>query len=312
MSSLPVSGKKVLVTGASGFIGTHLCGRLHQMGAEVHGVSRVVRAVEERSVRWWQGDLSDITIVQKLLSAIKPEVIFHLASHVAGAREVNRVLPTFASNLASTVNLLTVVTEVGCQRLVLAGSLEEPSADEVDAVPGSPYAAAKWASRAYARMFYDLYRTPVVIARIFMVYGPGQQDLRKLIPYVILSLLKGDPPQLSTGQRPVDWIYVADVVDGLMALAFTAGVEGCTIDLGSGILVPVRDVVEQIVQVVGTGVEPLFGAVPERPFEQIRVAETAQTHAKLGWRPTTSLKIGIEHTVAWYRQQLEACQKASR
>jgi nucleoside-diphosphate-sugar epimerase len=312
MSSSSAFGKKVLVTGASGFIGTHLCSRLHQMGAEVHGISRVVRAVEDRSVHWWRGDLSDISTVQTLMSALKPDVIFHLASHVAGAREVGRVLPTFASNLASTVNLLTAATELGCQRLVLAGSLEEPSADEVDAIPCSPYAAAKWASRAYARMFYELYRTPAVIARLFMVHGPGQQDLRKLVPYVILSLLRGDPPQLSNGQRPVDWIYVEDVVDGLVALALTAGVEGCTIDLGSGTLVPVRTVVEQIVQIIDTEVEPRFGAVAERPFEQIRVAETAQTYATLGWKPRTSLTTGLEHTVAWYRQQQEVGQRASR
>ena len=171
-------------------------------------------------------DLADGAAVGELIDKVRPDVVFHLASHVAGAREVELVAPTFDANLASTVHLLTAVTRHGCRRFIQVGSLEEPEPGEAVAVPSSPYAAAKMAASAYARMFHGLYGTPVVLARLFMVYGPAQKDLRKLIPYLVLSLLRGREPKLSSGSREVDWIYVDDVVDGLILAAECDGNEG--------------------------------------------------------------------------------------
>jgi UDP-glucose 4-epimerase len=302
MEPCQFSGKKVLVTGASGFIGLHLCRRLSGLGARVHAVSRTFREDEEGKLRWWQGDLGDRETAYNLFRIIQPEVTFHLASHVTGGRDIGFVVPTLHSNLVTTVNLLAAATEIGCDRVIIAGSLEEPAAGDMAAIPCSPYAAAKWASSAYARMFHALYCTPVVIARLFMVYGPGQQDLRKLVPYVTLSLLRGQAPELSKGERLVDWIYVEDVVDGLLSATQAPYIEGSVIDLGSGILVPIRTVVKQLVELVGTKIEPLFGALPDRPFEQVRVADVAQAAAKIGWRPATPLAVGLQRTVEWYRE----------
>jgi len=296
------SRHKFLVTGGHGFIGTHICHRLCQEGAEVHAVSRTQRVNDIPSLHSWQGDLKDIDVVRNLLKVIKPDIIFHLASHVAGGRDLDLVMPTFHSNLMSTVNLLTVASEVGCRRIVLAGSLEEPEFENSQAVPSSPYAAAKWASSAYARMFHALYQLPVVVLRLFMVYGPAQQDLSKLIPYVILTALRGEAPQLTSAQRPVDWIYVDDVVDGFLAVARAVGVEGKTIDVGSGALVPVRTVVERLVRFINPQIEPIFGALTDRPVEQVRVADTAKSHVQMGWKPATTLEQGLHKTVDWYSQ----------
>lgn len=297
-------GQKVLVTGASGFIGSHLCGQLCGSGLEVHAISRTERSNGESGPRWWRGDLLEIEAVRNLLHTIKPDVIFHLASHVAGARELDLVQPTFQNNLLNTVNLLTVACEMGCRRIVLSGSLEEPDEGDPKAVPSSPYAVAKWAGSAYARMFHALYQLPVVILRLFMVYGPAQQDLRKLIPYVTLSLLRGETPKLSNGQRMVDWVYVDDAVTGFLAAARAAKVEGTTIDVGSGELVSVRTVVEHLVRLVNPKIVPIFGALPERPFEQIRVADTKRSQAMMGWVPTISLEEGLRRTVDWYKRRV--------
>lgn len=300
-----LSRQKILVTGASGFIGSHLCRRLSMSGAEVHGVSRKIPPKDENCLRWWQGDLADIQAVRNLLTTIKPKVIFHLASHVAGSRNLELVLPTFSCNLMSVVNLLTVATEIGCKRIILTGSLEEPEFDNREIIPASPYAAAKWASSAYARMFHSLYKTPVVIARLFMVYGPGQQDFNKLVPYVTLSLLRNQDPKLSSGKREIDWIYVEDVVSGLIAIDRASNIEGCTVDLGSGKLVSIQTVVQIIASKVGSQAVPAFGAVPDRPMEQVRVANTQRTHTAIGWKPETSLEKGLEYTIGWYRDQLK-------
>ncbi|HLO01338.1 MAG TPA: NAD-dependent epimerase/dehydratase family protein, partial [Pyrinomonadaceae bacterium] len=166
-------------------------------------------------------------------------------------------------------------------------------------------AAAKWTSGAYARMFHRLYGLPVVMVRPFMTYGPGQNE-EKVIPHVIRSLLARQAPKLSSGRQQFDWIYIDDVVDGFLAAAVAANVEGHTIDLGSGILVPLRAVVDQIAELLDAQVEPLFNALPERPCEPLRVADVHDADAKLGWRPRTPLRSGLAQTIGWYRQQLKS------
>ena len=148
------------------------------------------------------------------------------------------------------------MTESGCDRIVLAGSLEEPELDRGTTVtPSSPYAAAKWASSAYSQMFYELYQTPVVTAKIFMVYGP-EQNPRFLIPTTISSVINGISPKLSSGKRPIDWIYIDDLISGLIAMATATDIDGCTIDLGTGKLSTIREVVERIVNWIDRRIDP--------------------------------------------------------
>jgi nucleoside-diphosphate-sugar epimerase len=235
---------------------------------------------------------------------VQPEFVFHLASYVEGARSLETVLPTFRDNLASTVHLLTAVAESGCRRLILASSSEEPQVNEEGSFARSPYAAAKWASNIYGRMFYQLFQLPIVMPRIFMTYGPDQKDTKKLVPFVILQLLRGEIPMLSSGQRRADWIYVDDVVEGLLRAAVVPGIEGASFDLGTGLLVSVRQIVEHIVETIGMPVKPAFGALPDRPFEQERQADTDFMLNRLGYRPGTAVTEGLVATVAWYRSQL--------
>jgi nucleoside-diphosphate-sugar epimerase len=198
------------------------------------------------------------------------------------------------------VNVLVAAVESGCERVVLTGSLEEPDAGEP--VPTSPYAAAKLGATAYGHMVHAVYGLPVVTARLFMVYGPGQQDRTKLVPYVVTSLLRGDSPRLSSGVRPVDWLFVDDAVDGLLAAARTPESAGREDDIGTGELVTVREVVEGIAAAVGTQVEPEFGAVQDRRLERVRAADVESTESLIGWRAKTPLADGLRATVEWYRE----------
>jgi UDP-glucose 4-epimerase len=145
----------------------------------------------------------------------------------------------------------------------------------------------------------------VVIARVFMVYGPAQQDETKLVPYTIRSLTRGEAPEITSGRRQIDWVYVDDVVAGLIALASAPGIEGDTVDLGSGSLITTAEIVEMICSLMNSAVRPRFGALADRPLEPVRVARVADTTALTGWAPKVSLEEGLGRTIGWYSDRLD-------
>jgi UDP-glucose 4-epimerase len=287
----------VLVTGASGFIGRALVRRLVADGHTTVCTARHPADDVAEGAAWVPGDLTDRSFVQRLIEEARPTVVFHLASQVTGSRSIDVVPTTLANNLVASVSVLEAATEAGCDRVVLIGSGDEPAAGDA---PCSPYAATKWAVGGYARMFLSLYGTPVTTARPFMVYGPDQPDVSKVVPYSITTLLRGKAPTLSSGQRLCDWVYIDDVVDALLVLADAPDVIGRVVDVGTGRLHTVRHVVETISTLVGAGVEPVFGGLPDRQRETEAVADLAETARVCAWRPTTDLYEGLKRTVAWY------------
>ena len=291
----------MLVTGATGFIGTRLCERLAGAGCEVHGLSRCEGVRTETSMKWHTGDLADSEVVDALVSSLAPDTVFHLASEVTGKSGHELVSPMLQSNLLGTVNLLAAVQDAGCRRMVATGTVVEPREDEP---ASSPYAAAKSAATAQARMFHSLYGTPVVCLRLGMVYGPGQPDPNKLIPHTIESLLRGESPQISSGRWEVDWVYVDDVVEALVRAAVADDVEGETLDVGSGQVASVRDVVEHLADAIDSALRPSFGAVEDRAPEPSIPLELDRTRKSLGWSPATGLPDGLKQTVSWYRKRL--------
>lgn len=301
----PLAGRRIAVTGASGFIGSCLVELLRPVGAEVHGVSRRAQQPVAGVARWWQADTRDLAAVRRLFEELRPDVVFDLASYVGGGREIALVPETLHSNLVSTVNVLVAATELGVGRIVVAGSTEEPDASDPAPVPAFPYAAAKWAASGYARMCHALYGTPVTIARLAMIYGPRQRDARKLVPYVVLSLLRRETPRLSSGVRLADWTLGDDCVEGLALAAVVPEAVGRTVELGTGRLTSVRDVALEIAAIVGNGVEPEFGALADRAQEQDHRAYADVTEQVLGWRAKTPLSEGLRQSVEWYRRELE-------
>lgn len=304
MTGSAVVGGRVVVSGASGFLGRRLCARLQRDGAEIHAVSRSPHGEGEDGLRWSRLAMEDAEAVERIVQDTKPEQIFHLSGLSSGAPGLDLVQPTFQSQLASTVNVLTAAARFGCRRVILIGSLEEPTGGPEDGIPASPYGAAKWGAAMYARMFHRLYQTPVVIARVYMAYGPGQAK-EKIVPYTIRSVLQGQAPRLSSGRRRLDWVYVDDAVEGLVQAAAADGVDGSTLEFGSGVAVSIREVVEEIVAIVDPRVRPEFGAVSDRPGEIVRVADTDRTAQALGWQARTSLAEGLRRTVEWYAERRE-------
>lgn len=261
-------------------------------------------APESAGLRWWQADLTDADAVVRLVGRVRPDAIYHLAGYTSASRSLDAVLPSLHHNLVAAVNVLIAAARSECGLVLLTGSLEEPDPVAGDPVPTSPYAASKYAAGSFGRMLVAINDLPVINLRVFMVYGPGQLDQTKLVPYVVTSLLRGEPPTLSSGSRPVDWVYVEDAADAFVAAAARPDLAGETIDIGSGELVTVRSIVEQIVEIVGTVIQPEFGTRPDRPLETVRAADVEQTRDHLGWQLRTPLAEGLFATVEWFRAEV--------
>jgi nucleoside-diphosphate-sugar epimerase len=247
-------------------------------------------------------DVSDLQAVQGVFKHVRPQLVFHLASKVSGARSVDLVLPTLQSNLIGTVHVLLTALEHDAPKVVCMGSLQEPD-QHLPPVPNCPYAAAKFASSAYARMFADVLALPVIIARPFMVYGAGQLDLTKLVPNVLTQILLGREVAMSSGAPSFDWIYIDDVVDALLAAAEAPDAVGKTIDIGWGTLVSVREVATALATRLGRVDALRFGALPDRRLEPTRHANVDATAQLIDWRPSVPLNEGLDRAVSWYRER---------
>jgi nucleoside-diphosphate-sugar epimerase len=304
-----IGGARVLITGARGFIGQHLAARLLEQGAEVHGTSRSAQIAGDAQLRWRVCDVTDADEVRRLFAEIRPDYAFHLSSLADARRDRDLVIPTFQSGAIATVNILLAASEAGTRRLIIPGSIEEPAPGEV---ASSPYGAAKAVSRAYARMFHELYQMPVVIARIFMAYGPGQPAW-KVLPAAAGCLLRGEAPVIASPGREVDWIYVSDVVAGLLCALITPGLEGRSVDLGSGDLTTIRDIVERLRLMINPSIQPRYSERAPRQREQVCRADAAETLRLMGWRPRIGLDEGLRRTVVamQYEHQQASAGKRS-
>jgi len=299
--------RRCLVTGAAGFIGTALCDRLRALGAEVHAYAR--SASQDGSIG--ACDVAELQAVRSAFNHARPQLVFHLASRVSGARSVDLVLPTLQSNLVGTVHVLLTALEHDAPKVVCMGSLQEPD-QQLPPVPNCPYAAAKFAASAYARMFAEVLALPVIIARLFMVYGAGQLDLTKLVPNVLTQILLGREVAMSSGAQTFDWIYIDDVVDALLAAAEAPAAVGKTIDIGCGTLISAHDIAMGLATRLGRADALRFGALPDRRLEPTRHADLQATAQLINWRPRVSLDAGLDRSVSWYRERFGSERAGAR
>ncbi|QRN95948.1 SDR family NAD(P)-dependent oxidoreductase [Archangium violaceum] len=308
--------KRVVVTGGSGFIGSHLVKRLLEQGAKVAVTMRYGNVMKNERLReeWTrikviEADLRNRGALDEV-AKFDPQVVFHLAAYNHVGESFRQVEECFDVNAKGTANLLDVVP--GTEAFVYMSTSEVyghqsgvPFVETMNPEPISPYAITKYSGELYCRMKQRMKGSGrIVVLRPFNAYGPYQSS-KAIIPELIINCLKGKPIRTTKGEQTREFNYVGNLVDGLLAAAEHTGTIEGPVNLASGEEVAIRDLVKKIAALTNTKSSIEIGALEYRPTEIWRMfADSSRARSLFGWTPRVSLDEGLARTVEWYRQYL--------
>jgi dolichol-phosphate mannosyltransferase len=313
--------KRALLTGGTGFVGANLARRLLRDGHEVHLLVRPGHrpwrlAGLTGRVHLHAADLADADAVVR---AVRPQWVFHLAAHGAYPEQTD-FRQMVRTNVAGTVALVEACLRTGFEAFVHAGSSSEygfkdhaPGEDEAPE-PNSHYAVTKAAATHYCSHVAHSQRVPLVTLRLYSVYGPFEEPTR-LIPTLIRHGLRGELPPLVNPEICRDFVYVEDVCEAFILAARGAREPGTVYNVGSGVQVRLREVVDLARRLLNVRNEPRWGSMPNRAWDTtVWVADARRIRRELGWQPRYTLADGLRLTVEWVRSHpivldREACSR---
>ncbi|MHB9146735.1 MAG: NAD-dependent epimerase/dehydratase family protein [Symbiobacteriia bacterium] len=304
----------VLVTGGSGFLGSHIVRRQVALG------SRVVVPYRGETVPWrlsevatlpgltlvprW--DVRDTRAVRELIASARPNVVIHsAAAGVIGNGVVAEEV--LAVNVVGTQHLMEACLRAGVKRFVLLGSgfeyraSTEPIGDQEVLEPNSIYGVSKMAAWAIADYYRRVAGMNVTTLRVFSPFGPKENPSR-FIPYIITQLLAGKSPEMTAGHQVRDYLFVDDLVDAVLACTGIDTRDCPVLNLGGDARHTLAEVALMIREIIGTEVELNLNARPSSPTDRlVYVADSGMADRVLNWRPRIGLYHGLELTVEWYR-----------
>lgn len=320
MTQVTLRGQRILVTGGSGFIASHLCRRLVQEGARVFILTKYNSVIDNiRLAGWWnrvtpiEADLRNPDSL-KAIRKIKPDLIYHLAAYNHVGDSFLHVSEAIDVNGKGTVNLLEAYG--GYKRFVYISTSEVygyqrrvPFSETATPCPISPYAVGKYTGELYARLHWHVWRRPVVVLRPFNAFGPYQSP-RAIIAELILTCLRGEDVVTTEGKQTRDFNYVENLVDGFVLAGLRRQAIGEIINIGSGREITIRQLALTIHRLCGRRSRLRLGELDYRPTEIWRMsADARKARRLLGWAPRVSLEEGLQRTVAWYQKYLDAIVK---
>src|SRR5215813_15508660 len=307
------SGKKVLVTGAGGFIGSHLTERLVELGADVSALVRYTstgtwgwldRSAVKDQINVILGDICDQDAVLRLMDGI--DIVFHLAALIGIPYSYHAPLSYVRTNIEGTVNVLQSAMRCGVERVLQTSTSEVygsarnvPISEEHPLQGQSPYSASKIGADKIAESFHLSFRLPVVTVRPFNTFGP-RQSARAVIPTIVTQALNGSEIRLGNLEPTRDLNFVADTVEGFIKAAETPKAIGETINLGSGREISIRDLAALILKLMNRDIPIALEATRMRPenSEVDRLcADSRKGQSILGWTPKYSLEDGLLATI---------------
>lgn len=321
MSSIWLN-KKVLVTGAGGFIASHLVDSLVSAGAFVRafvrynsrgdlGLLKIMPPDLFQRVEVTSGDLRDLPAVREAMVGM--DVVFHLGALIAIPYSYLHPAEVVETNIMGTLNVLMSARDLKTRRVVhtstseVYGTALRVPIDEEHPLQGqSPYSASKIGADKLAESFFRSYGLPVVTIRPFNTYGP-RQSARAVIPTIITQVLTKDEISLGSLDTRRDFTYVSDTVNGFLKGAEVAGIEGETINLGTGSEVTVGELVTLVCQITGKKVKINQDAARMRPekSEVLRLlSDNRRAKHLLGWQPEVDIQTGLTNTINWIKDNL--------
>ncbi len=306
----------VLITGAGGFIGSHLAERLTAVGASVTALVRpgsdLWRIHDMPGLRLMPVDLADAEAVRRCIVDVRPKKTFHLASVTNVDREPKLNLRMIDVNLKGLIHIVNALEdeEIDFDCLVNCGTCEEygdnpaPFHERQRENPVSPYSASKVAATHFCGMLHKTRGLPLLTVRPFLTYGPRQTN-HMLIPSLIRRCLAAENFDMTPGEQTREFNYVDDIVDGFLAAGRTPAAIGRVINLGSGKEHRIRYVAELVRDLTNSKSQLNFGRISYRPGETMHFySDSNLAREILGWESKTELSAGIEKTITWYRQYL--------
>lgn len=315
-----LNGVKVLVTGAGGFIGSHLAERIVKEGAEVRALVHynalgthgwLDRSPLRQQMDVVAGDLCDRDSVRGAMEGCR--IVFHLGALIAIPYSYQAPLSYLRTNAEGTTNVLLCARELGVERVIHTstseayGSAQYVPIDERHPLQGqSPYAASKIGADKMVEAFHLSFGLPTVTIRPFNTFGP-RQSARAIIPTVITQCLSGSKVLLGNLAPTRDLNFVSNTVDGFLAAGVVPGVEGRTINLGTGREISIRDLVALIGQMTGREINLATEAArirPEKSEVERLLADATLARTLLGWTPRVSLEEGLEMTIQWIQENM--------
>lgn len=316
-TSTGLEGRRVLVTGAGGFIASRLCEQLVEAGASVRALVRYTsdgeagwldRSPIRKDIELKRGDLADRDSV---FDAVRgTDLVFHLGALIAIPYSYLAPESYVRTNILGTLNVLQAVRELEIGRLVHTSTSEVyGSAQTVPMTEGhplvgqSPYSASKIAADKLAESYHRSFATPVVTLRPFNTYGP-RQSARAVIPTVTTQLLTGRPIRLGDTRPTRDFVYVDDTVDAFLRAGTVEGIEGLTVHTGTGIETRVGDLPALIARAAGmefTVEEDASRLRPPASEVERLCADASLARERLGWAPRVSIEDGLARVVAFVR-----------
>jgi len=308
---------KVLVTGATGFVGANVAMRLLREGHEVHAPVRAESnkwriAEVENELNLHEVDLRDFLAVKKMVEEIKPEIIMHLATYGAYPTRQTEFEKIFETNYFGTANLVRACDSVEYECFINTSSSSEYGLTDKKMAEGdlpkpvNYYGATKTAATVFCQTHARISGKPIITTRLFSVYGPWEEPSR-LVPLALKSCIKGEKLALGDGKTKRDFIYTVDVENAYLELMTRADLTGEILNIGTGTQYAVREMVEMIAKKSGADSALLeWGKLPTRNLEAENwVADMRKAHRILKWRAKESLESGVEKSVEWMRKNLQ-------
>jgi nucleoside-diphosphate-sugar epimerase len=304
--------KRVIVTGATGFVGANLARRLLREGHEVHLLVRPgyqpwrIEGIRNE-VRLYELHLDDLEAVGRVVSQIRPEWVFHLAAHGAYASQTD-LQQMVKTNLHGTMNLVAACLKTGFEAFVNTGSSSEygfkdhPPAETEMLEPNSYYAVTKASATLFCRYAAQRHRVHMPTLRLYSVYGPYEEPTR-LVPTVIVLGLEGRWPPLVNPAIARDYVYVDDAVNAHLLVASKPQEEfGAIYNVGTGVQTTLREVAATAAKLLSISTEPQWGTMANRVWDtSIWVADNRKICRHLGWNAQLTFAEGLAATINWFR-----------